>query len=76
MLVFRTKQEALAWIKKETGYTPVSVETYSLSEYYRSNARFFSIRYNRKKHNFSCRDKIMDVKVKFMHKRIWTRARA
>ena len=59
MLVFRTKQEALAWIKKETGYTPVSVETYSLSEYYRSNARFFSIRYNRKKRNFSCREKLL-----------------
>lgn len=59
MLVFRTKQEALAWIKKETGYTPVSVETYSLSEYYRSNARFFLIRYNRKKHNFSCREKLL-----------------
>ena len=59
MLVFRTKQEALAWIKKETGYTPVSVETYSLSEYYRSNTRFFSIRYNRKKHNFSCREKLL-----------------
>lgn len=59
MLVFRTKQEALAWIKKETGYTPVSVETYSSSEYYRSNARFFLIRYNRKKHNFSCREKLL-----------------
>lgn len=59
MLVFRTKQEALAWIKKETGYTPVSVETYSLSEYYRSNARFFLIHYNRKKHNFSCREKLL-----------------
>ena len=59
MLVFRTKQEALAWIKKETGYTPVSVETYSQSEYYRSNARFFSSRYNRKKHNFSCREKLL-----------------
>ena len=59
MLVFRTKQEALAWIKKETGYTPVSVETYSLSEYYRSNTRFFSIRYNRKKHNYHVREKLL-----------------
>ena len=59
MLAFRTKQEALTWIKKETGYTPVNVETYSLTEYYRSNARFFSIRYNRKKRNFSCREKLL-----------------
>ena len=59
MLVFRTKREALAWIKKETGCTPASVETYSRTEYYRSNARFFSIHYNRKKHNYHVREKLL-----------------
>lgn len=58
-LMFRTKKEALEWIKKETGCVPVSVETYSYTEYYRSDARFFAIRYNRKKRNFHVREKLL-----------------
>ena len=58
-LIFRTKEEALEWIKKETGCTPVSVETHSCTEYYRSNALFFAIRYNRKKGNYHVRGKLL-----------------
>lgn len=56
-LMFKSKESLLKWIAKETGSEPVAVGTASYTEYYRSNNRFFGVRFNRRLRNYAVYEK-------------------